>query len=480
METKRILLVIPSFTWQVDFRVHDAIEAMIVPEWFEIEKRWSQEKLIHASRNEAIKDCIVWKYDYLLFCDDDNAPKKDALKLLLEADKDIIGWIIRKRNGSNMLAIYDRNIDDKDFREYQEMKEVPETETDVFQVWNIWTGFVLYKSRIVEKSIYCIRLLPIWKQTCSLCSDNYKRSNWTWSFHLKSIDKNRKRRINSSYASNAFGGFIVSWTLFHVRFQIICTQKRDFGTLLTGRWNFYRIKTKHAFSCDHYIQTDRIHRKKRSNLCLITKQIRLNWSFVLIEQIQRHIWKIKEFYDERSTDDGSIMCIVPMENVWLVNLRNKWIESSNNAEVFVVNDDIVLSKWYDQAIMHELKDNDLVCPLYTEGENDFTGDPKRKRTNINWHARAIKTIDWRNVWPIDTRLKLWYSDDYIFRILVDLKKTAVLDGKMYCSPLQIENDWRSEKQRTCWSIDCTRYRSTKGNIERKVTIWRSLWTFVFK
>lgn len=132
--------------------------------------------------------------------------------------------------------------------------------------------------------------------------------------------------------------------------------------------------------------------------------------------------QIRKLYDERQNEDWTINCLVPMENVWLVALWNTAVEKSNNLNVFVVNDDILLSKWYDTQIMNELKTNHFVCPLYTEGDVDFWWTPKRKRTNINWHARAIKSDDRRQVWPIDTRLKLWYSDDYIFRKVVDLKQ----------------------------------------------------------
>lgn len=50
-----------------------------------------ERKIIHVARNEAIKMTLQGKYDYLLFCDDDNAPiHDDALKLLIEADKDVV------------------------------------------------------------------------------------------------------------------------------------------------------------------------------------------------------------------------------------------------------------------------------------------------------------------------------------------------------------------------------------------------------
>ena len=132
--------------------------------------------------------------------------------------------------------------------------------------------------------------------------------------------------------------------------------------------------------------------------------------------------QIKNLYDNRSQTDWSIMCLVPMQDVWLVNLWNKGIENANNKDILIVNDDILISKSYDTAIQNDLKNHFIVCPLYTEGENYFAGNPKQKRTNINWHARAIKSFDWRKVWPIDNRLKLWFSDDYIFRTVIDLKQ----------------------------------------------------------
>lgn len=163
---KKILLAIPSFTWHVDFRVHDAIEALIIPEWFELVKEVIDRKLIHVARNIAIKHAIIGKYDYLLFCDDDNAPKSDALKLLIEADKAIIGWIIRKRNGSNDLAIYEQVYDKaNDFRDFKEYKDVPEGD-DVFDVANIGTGFMLYKIEVLEKIYIAYDYMPFENKLC--------------------------------------------------------------------------------------------------------------------------------------------------------------------------------------------------------------------------------------------------------------------------------------------------------------------------
>lgn len=183
---------------------------------------------------------------------------------------------------------------------------------------------------------------------------------------------------------------------------------------------------------------------------------------------------IENLYTQRKHEDGQIVCIVPMKDVWLVNLWNAGIQEANNENVFTINDDILLSKWYDQQINEDLQTHCFVCPLYTEGENDFAGDPKRKRTNINWHARATTKTTWIDVWPIDTRLKLWYSDDYIFRILVDLRKWLYRTEKCIVHHYRSKTVCDPKEQRTCWQNNCRRYRSMETDFERKVTIW---WTF---
>jgi hypothetical protein len=83
----------------------------------------------------------------------------DGLKLLIEADKAIIGGIVRKRNWTNDLAIYDQVYDKvNDFFDFKEYKEIPEGD-EVFEVANIWTWCILYKveflSKIYQAYDYC-------------------------------------------------------------------------------------------------------------------------------------------------------------------------------------------------------------------------------------------------------------------------------------------------------------------------------------
>lgn len=148
---KKILLVIPCYTWEIHDEVRKAIDNLIIPEWYELEEKVLIRTMVHVARNYAIKIALNEWFDYLLFCDDDNAPEKDALKLLLEADKDIVGGIIRWRQFPHKLCIFDREPDKDWFRKYVQFQRMPIVPDDVFEIANTWTWFILYKRAVLEK-----------------------------------------------------------------------------------------------------------------------------------------------------------------------------------------------------------------------------------------------------------------------------------------------------------------------------------------
>ena len=148
---KKILLVIPCYTWEIHDEVRKAIDKLIVPDWYELEEKVLIRTMVHVARNFAIKLALNGWFDYLLFCDDDNAPEPDALKLLLDADKDIIGWIIRWRQFPHKLCIFDQEPDADGFRHYIQFQRMPIVDNDVFEIANTWTGFILYKRAVLEK-----------------------------------------------------------------------------------------------------------------------------------------------------------------------------------------------------------------------------------------------------------------------------------------------------------------------------------------
>ena len=148
---KKILLAIPCYNGEIHDEVRKAIDNLIIPEWFEIEEKVIVRTMIHTARNFAVKTALKGNFDYLLFCDDDNAPEPDALKLMLEADKDIIWGLIRWRQFPHKLCIFDQEPDEHWFREYIQFQRMPIVDSEVFEIANTWTGFILYKRAVLEK-----------------------------------------------------------------------------------------------------------------------------------------------------------------------------------------------------------------------------------------------------------------------------------------------------------------------------------------
>ena len=148
---KKILLVIPCYTWEIHDEVRKAIDNLIIPEGFEVEEKVLVRTMIHTARNYACKLTLEGNFDYLLFCDDDNAPEQDALEKLLKADKDIIWGIIRWRSFPHTLCIFDQEPDEDGFRKYIKFHQMPIVPEEVFEVANTWTWFILYKRHVIER-----------------------------------------------------------------------------------------------------------------------------------------------------------------------------------------------------------------------------------------------------------------------------------------------------------------------------------------
>lgn len=165
---KKILFVVPSFDGHIHFKLQERMENIELPEGFELQIEVISRKLIHVARNQAIQQCLTLKCDYLCMIDDDSVPTRpDALKLLIEADKDIIWAIYRKRHTPFNLALYEMKHDPKNnFRDFKEYKTVPEWTEDVFEVGNIGTGFMLYKAEFLEKIFQNYDYLPFENKLC--------------------------------------------------------------------------------------------------------------------------------------------------------------------------------------------------------------------------------------------------------------------------------------------------------------------------
>lgn len=178
-------------------------------------------------------------------------------------------------------------------------------------------------------------------------------------------------------------------------------------------------------------------RSEFTKMTIYSIQTQSHWKCELIILIdwndEKTLENIKNIYENRSmTSNISLRVHVPQKRTYLTNLRNTWIQFAKYDNVIVINDDVLLSDWFDRMICSELIDHRVVCPKYTEGDQPFAEHAKEKRWNIAWRCRAVKKIDRPLLWPIDERLKIRYNDDYIFRKLADMKDSPHWTDKAIC------------------------------------------------
>ena len=117
----------------------------------------------------------------------------------------------------------------------------------------------------------------------------------------------------------------------------------------------------------------------------------------------------------RKEKDWTLQIYIQQDDKKITWLRNKAFELAKNENVFVINDDVEFTKNFDKIIQDHLWNN-IVNPVFRIPNDESL---RYKDTNISWHARAIKKSDWKKMWNIDERLRLWYGDDFIFHNAID-------------------------------------------------------------
>ena len=126
--------------------------------------------------------------------------------------------------------------------------------------------------------------------------------------------------------------------------------------------------------------------------------------------------RMKQFNDSWNGKDWTLQIFNQLNENKINWLRNLAFEVANWENVFVINDDIEVSKDFDEIIESHLTWWNIVNPVFSSPKESWI---RFKDNNISWHARAIKKSDWEKIWNIDSRLKLRYWDDYIFHNAID-------------------------------------------------------------
>lgn len=93
---------------------------------------------------------------------------------------------------------------------------------------------------------------------------------------------------------------------------------------------------------------------------------------------------------------------------------NYGVSKARGKYVWVINNDIVLTKDLDATLVAELENHRIACPLSTTGKDRFHMPLVKKSENICGWCYLLRKKDWPE---IPESLDLWYGDDFIFHSL---------------------------------------------------------------
>lgn len=214
-------------------------------------------------------------------------------------------------------------------------------------------------------------------------------------------------------------------------------------------------------------------RTKRTNKTIKSILENKEWQIellLLFDKPKNNEWcRLKKFLDKRNQENWSVQVYIQETDKKITWLWNKAFELATNENIFIINDDIEVSKNFDKIIQEHLENN-IVNPIYRTPYEEWL---RYKDNNISWHAWAIKKSNRKKIWKIDERLKLRYWDDFIFHNAVDhgLKIDWINDVEIFHRYSKTVGDEKI-KQETKKII--------KQDQENRKTILKEKWRFDFR
>lgn len=214
-------------------------------------------------------------------------------------------------------------------------------------------------------------------------------------------------------------------------------------------------------------------RTKRTNKTIKSILENKEWQIellLLFDKPKNNEWcRLKKFLDKRDQENWSVQVYIQETDKKITWLRNKAFELAKNENVFIINDDIEVSKNFDKIIQEHLENN-IVNPVFRVPNEDGL---RYKDMNISWHARAIKKSNRNKIWKIDERLKLRYWDDFIFHNAIDheLKIEWIEDVEVF---------HRSSKTLLNPKLKEEIDKTIKQDQENRKTILKEKWRFDFR
>lgn len=139
---KTIFVGMPSSTGYPHPEVIFNLMYSVLPEWYKLifdTKSIVVWQIVHRARNELVRRFLDWRYDYLLWCDDDNPPSIDALKYLIEDNKDIVSGIVPLR----WWHAYNVTVNGRAIKSLKWLDSV-------FEIENFWWWFCLLSRKVIK------------------------------------------------------------------------------------------------------------------------------------------------------------------------------------------------------------------------------------------------------------------------------------------------------------------------------------------
>ena len=177
-------------------------------------------------------------------------------------------------------------------------------------------------------------------------------------------------------------------------------------------------------------------------------------------------WSIDNTKDVLAMFDDKVKVWDNEINEWVTNAWNRWVSLAKWEYVCVINNDLEIPNGFFEKLMNALEMSEdfiMAVPCFTNWlPEEPKSDVRYYANHWNWHCRMIRRKDWKEIGPIDERLRIYYNDNWLFyRVEKDLEKKIVLVSNAICH--------HYEAQSTKW------YMNTDTEIRQTICKekWRS-------
>lgn len=101
-------------------------------------------------------------------------------------------------------------------------------------------------------------------------------------------------------------------------------------------------------------------------------------------------------------------------NLWVTKSWNIWVKLSEWEYICIINNDVIFPKWFFEKLMDWFTDGvGMTNPRFTEWNPKTVWKIKAFYWWISWHCFMIKKDNKDNFFPLDERLIIFWSDNWL-------------------------------------------------------------------